>query len=588
MRVAVLVKQVPSFEGMVLGPEGRLAREGLTSEMNPYCRRAVSKGVELAKQAGGRCTVFTLGPPAAEDVLREAVAWGADDAVLLTDPAFAGSDTWATARALAAALVLTGPFDLYLVGRNSVDADTGQVGPETAEMLGLPFLGGVRVLSLDGATVRARCEYDDGWSESEVTLPAFLSTAERLCDPAKVAPAGRAAVAQERIRTLSAADLGDGPWGQAGSLTDVGAVRLVEAGRDQRTLSGPLEAQVEQAVALLVARGAVGEAEAPSLTIAPVADHWSRGERVVGVVLEEGRARGARELLGAAADLASAIGGRVVALSPADPQLDATALSTWGADEVVVLDGSSVECDVAPVIAEWSLRHKPWALLAPGTMWGREVAARTAVRLGAGLTGDAVEFSVADDRLVSWKPAFGGALVAAVIARSPIQMATVRPGMLALKHPRPPREVPGHVVRVLETGRVRRLGSGRDDELDVLAAAPVVIGVGRGVAPEDYPQLVELQSALGAELGATRKVTDEGWMPRARQIGITGRSIAPRLYVALGASGKFNHSVGVRGAKTVLAVNTDPNAVVFDHADVGIVGDWRQVVPLIVEELIGG
>src|SRR5206468_4225351 len=104
MRIAILVKQVPKFEAMELGPGGRLVREGLELELNPYCRRAVSKGVELAAATGGTCTVITLGPPAAEDVLREAIAWGADRGVLVTDEAFAGSDTLATARALAAVL----------------------------------------------------------------------------------------------------------------------------------------------------------------------------------------------------------------------------------------------------------------------------------------------------------------------------------------------------------------------------------------------------------------------------------------------------------------------------------------------------
>ena len=98
------------------------------------------------------------------------------------------------------------------------------------------------------------------------------------------------------------------------------------------------------------------------------------------------------------------------------------------------------------------------------------------------------------------------------------------------------------------THRVHLLARTRDDDLDLLAEATAVIGVGQGVAPEDYPLLQPFQDALGAELAATRKVTDRGWLPRARQLGITGRSIAPRLYVALGASGKYNHMVGVRAA----------------------------------------
>jgi electron transfer flavoprotein alpha subunit len=94
-----------------------------------------------------------------------------------------------------------------------------------------------------------------------------------------------------------------------------------------------------------------------------------------------------------------------------------------------------------------------------------------------------------------------------------------------------------------------------------------------------------LLERLGAQLGATRKVTDENWLPHAKQIGITGRSISPVLYVAIGVSGKFNHMVGVRASGMVLAINSDPSAPVFEHCDVGIIGDWRETVPLMVQEL---
>src|SRR5262249_44738851 len=202
---------------MQLGADGRLVRDGLELELNPYCRRAVSKGVDLAAATGGTCTVITLGPPSAEDVLREAIAWGADRGVLVTDAAFAGSDTLATARALAAVLEREGPFDLILAGRNSVDADTGQVGPEVAELLDLPFVTGVKRLDLGEGQLKVLCEEDDGQSERVVQLPAVISTAERLTEPAKVDPEGRAAVDPARITTLHADDLGPGPWGQDGS-----------------------------------------------------------------------------------------------------------------------------------------------------------------------------------------------------------------------------------------------------------------------------------------------------------------------------------------------------------------------------------
>ncbi|MDQ1460655.1 MAG: hypothetical protein QOI08_2139, partial [Actinomycetota bacterium] len=184
-----------------------------------------------------------------------------------------------------------------------------------------------------------------------------------------------------------------------------------------------------------------------------------------------------------------------------------------------------------------------------------------------------------DDRLVAWKPAFGGWLVAAVTSTSSVQMVTVRPGMMPLPEPRTARDVPTEYRRACRRNRIRRLDGERDDELDALAAATVVIGVGASVPPDDYESLAELCAVLHAELGATRKVTDNGWLPRSRQIGITGRSIRPVLYVAIGISGKFNHMVGVRGAGVIVAVNRDAAAPIFDAADIGIVGDWHDVVP---------
>jgi len=591
VRIAVLVKQIPRFEEMELGCDGRLRRDGIEAEMNPYCRRAVSKAVELASEhAGSRITVMTLGPPAADDTLREAIAWGLErgvdiDGVHVTDLALAGSDTLATAKALAAALTTEGPFDLVLAGRNSIDADTGQVGPELAELLDLPFLTGVRHLAVEDNRVDARCEHDDGWLQAEVDLPAVLSCAERLCEPAKVDLAGRAAVPAARIRRVAAADLGPGPWGAKASPTSVGPVKMMAVSRARIAHPDALLAdQVRDAVQILQDRGALRPASEALRDTVPVSRNGARGP-VVAVVAEPERAHMTRELLGAAARLAAEIDGRVVALSVENPK--PAVLAAWGADDVVHLDIPNVEEDIAAAVIQWARLSAPWAILTGATSWGREVASRVAARLDAGLTGDAVDLEVSDGRLVAWKPAFGGQLVAAIGATSPLQMATVRAGMISAAASRAVAVEP--TVRRMATsptrGRVRVLARTRDDDVDALAEADVVIGIGRGVGPDEYDALEPLRALLGAELGATRKVTDEGWLPRSRQIGITGRSIAPRLFVSIGASGKFNHAVGLRAARTVLAINDDAAAPIFQAADIGIVADWRAALPLLVAEL---
>jgi electron transfer flavoprotein alpha subunit len=583
MRIAVLVKQVPKFEEMELTAEGRLRRDGIELEMNPYCRRAVSQAVAIP---GAHITVFTLGPASADDTLREAIAWGdmhgADiDGVLISDPAFAGSDTLATAKAIAAALRKEGPFDLVLTGRNSVDADTGQVGPEVAELLDLPFLTGVRHFALDGNQVSARCEHDDGWLQAEVELPAVVSCAERLIDPAKVDPDGRAAVDAGRVRTLTAADLGAGAWGDSASPTFVGPVKVMAVSRARiRTPDAPVADQVRAAAHLLRERGALTHFDDSANESVAASRTYSACTMVLA---EPGRARMTRELLGAGARLT----GNVTAVSLEPP--NARTLVAWGANEIIHLDGDNIEDDVARTLIEVIAHEAPWIILAPSTAWGREVAARVAAHFGAGLTGDAVELESDDHRaLTAWKPAFGGQLVAAIGYRWNMQLATVRPGVLPLPTP---RELPAEFDFAWETrpivprGRVRVLARTRDDDLDILADAQTVIGVGTGVPPEDYEQLEPLRRLLDAELGATRKVTDKGWLPRSRQIGITGRAIAPRLFVSIGASGKFNHAIGVRAANTVLAINPDPDAPIFGHADIGIVADWRDAVPLLVAEL---
>lgn len=582
LRIAALVKQIPRFEEMQLGPDGRLKRDGVELSMNPYCLRAVSKGVELARKTGGSCTVLSLGPPAAEDVVRWGVAAGADRGILISDPAFAGSDTLATARALAAAIRKEGPFDLILVGKNAVDADTGQVGPELAELLGLPFASAVRALALEDDLLRLGCEHDDAWVEIEVTLPAVLATAERLCAPARAEPEERAAVPADKLTRLRAADLGAGPWGQAGSPTWVGETKVLEVNRSRQMLQGPLPEQIAQAVALLKARGALATtAPAAGQAVAPAV---AQPAATVVVLMEPERTGSTQELLGAASQLAARIAGKVVAIQAAAAHPPTTAeLSAWGADHVVVLQHAALAEDVAHCVAAWSSTQRPWCILAPSTSWGREVAARVAARLGAGLTGDAIQLDIDGDRLVSWKPAFGGRLVAAIRATSPIQMATVRPGVLPRLRPRAPLPLQVDVDTAIPKARLRIRSYQQNDQLDALALATRVVGVGAGIPPERYGELEPLLRVLHAELATTRKVTDQNWLPHSRQIGITGRSIAPNLYIALAISGRFNHTCGLRAAGTILAINSDAKAPIFAEADIGIVADWAACVPLLVQ-----
>ena len=595
MRIAVLVKQIPAPVEFRM-QDGRLVRDGVPLEVNAYCRRANAKAVELAGP-DGEAVVFTMGPPAAADALREMIACGADRGVHLCDPAFAGSDTLATAVALGAAIRREGPFDLVLAGLNSLDSDTGQVPAEVAELLGLPFAAGVRDLEVVGGSFTARLETDDGHRTVEGELPAALSTAERLCAPSKAPPEACAEVDGSRIVRLVAADLDvpAGTLGARGSPTSVGPVRVLTATR--RRLRA---ASTAQAVDLLEELGAFSDAPEPDdadgdaspgsaalLDASTDGAQAAAGERSVWCFFTDPGV--GAELLGEGAELAAWISGTVTAVTTIADAAGRAGLGAAGADRLLVIGSASEPSEQADALAAAAARRLPWALLVEGTRSGRVVASTVAARCGWGLTGDAVGLEVSPDgRLVAWKPAFGGRLQVPIVSRSPVQMATIRPGVLAL---RPPRvDAPGPEAELLAAprpSRIRTVSVVRDDfDSGELRRARTVVAVGVGVDPDGYPVIDELRAALGdAALGATRRVTDRGWVPRSRQVGVTGHAVAPRLLVAVGSSGRFNHTVGIRNAAVVLAINSDPGAEIFDQVDVGLVGEWQTVVPELTAEL---
>ena len=592
MRLAVLVKQIPAPVEFRMH-EGRLVRDGVPLEVNAYCRRANAKAVELAG-SGGEVVVFTMGPPVAADALREMIACGAHRGVHLCDPHFAGSDTLATAVALAAAVRREGPFDLVLAGLNSLDSDTGQVPVEVAELLGLPFAAGVRDLEVDSRAFTARLETDDGYCTVTGELPVALSTAERLCAPSKAPPEEYSKVSDDLIVRLAATDLDvpPGQLGAKGSPTSVGPVRVLTATR--RALRA---ASVTEAVDMLESFGAFaddpseGSAPAPAsstlLASGPDGTSPTPGENSVWCFFTEPGI--GSELLGEAAELAAWIAGTVTAVTNIVDESAWSGLAAAGADRLLVIPGAAEPCQQAEALAAVAAERLPWALLVEGTRSGRVVASIVAARCGWGLTGDAVGLEVGPDgRLVAWKPAFGGRLQVPILSRSPVQMATIRPGVLAA---RPPRENPAAVeVEMLGApapSRLRTVAAVRDDDdSGELRRARTIVALGVGVEPDGYKVIDELRAALGdAALGATRRVTDQGWVPRGRQIGVTGHAVSPRLLVAVGSSGRFNHTVGIRNAGVLMAVNSDPDAEIFDQVDVGLVGEWQAVVPELTAEL---
>lgn len=608
LKQVVLIKQVPATAQLAFDAETRtLKREGVRLEVSSFDVRALLRAIELRAEHGGEVVALTMGPPSAREALVYCLALGADRGIHLVDRAFAGADTLATARALAAA-IRREPFDLVLCGRASMDAETAQVGPEVAELLDLPQVCCARTLTVDlGArTLTADRETDEGFETVTGALPALVTAGEDLAAEKFPRRADKEAAKTKPIVELGAADLDAdlAGFGAAGSPTWVEGLETVSVERPGRVLDGDLDGAVATLVAELTSRGLFAPAgsEAPADSASPADPATSgTGDAEIWVVTEllEGVVRRVTfELLSKARRLVDGRGGSVAAVVLGhDVARHAEILARHGADRVLVADDPRLASYTTEpwtaVLADAIRSRRPTAVLLPSTYVGRDLAPRVAGRLGLGLTGDCVDLSIDDaGRLVQWKPAFGGNVVAPILSRTRPEMATVRPGVLPTA---PPRAQATPIVETLTIGelpesRLRVVDRHRDPSAARAAAldeADVAVGVGLGIGgPESLPAIEALAAALGgAPIATTRDVVDKGWMPRQHQVGITGRAIAPRFYVAIGIRGATEHMVGVRRSGTIVVIDKNPQAPIFAQADLGIVGDWAEVVPRLTRAL---
>jgi electron transfer flavoprotein alpha subunit len=247
----------------------------------------------------------------------------------------------------------------------------------------------------------------------------------------------------------------------------------------------------------------------------------------------------------------------------------------------------------AKVISGIVSEHKPCIFLIGASTIGRDLAPRISMRLNLGLTADCTELAVDPDdgSLLQTRPAFGGNVMATIkTPYSRPQMATVRPGVMEAKridgaeHCQAVEKkvkllAKDRVTEILEVAREKKAGVNISD-------APVIVGVGRGVGSrEDMECIYALAQVLGGEVAGTRIVIEEGWLPSERQVGQTGRTVRPELYIACGISGAIQHRAGMLGSRYVIAINTDERAPIFEVADWGILGNLHEIVPALTNQL---
>ena len=309
--------------------------------------------------------------------------------------------------------------------------------------------------------------------------------------------------------------------------------------------------------------------------------------------------RGTYELLGEGRRLADKLGVELSAVLLGDQVAGRSGdLIAHGADKVYLAeDAVLAQYRTGPytdVLAGMINQHKPEIVLVSATPQGRDLAPRVAARLSAGLTADCTGLDIdEDDRLlVQTRPAFGGNLMATIICREARpQMATVRPGVMKALEPDPSRQgetitVPVHLDERGVIAKIVEIVQQESDGAVNLQDAEVIVSGGRGLAkPENFALIRDLAEALGGAVGASRAVVDAGWIPAYHQVGQTGRTVQPKLYIACGISGAVQHLAGMGISDVIVAINKDPSAPIFNVATYGIVGDLFEIVPALTRKL---
>ena len=262
----------------------------------------------------------------------------------------------------------------------------------------------------------------------------------------------------------------------------------------------------------------------------------------------------------------------------------------YGAARIYVADAAIDDYVVAPaaeLLAQLVREKSPALVLLAGTPQGKEVAGRLAVKIDSGVLIDAVDLHPGDDGPVAEQSIFGGATIVHSRVRRGTPIVAVRPNAVALEATPGAAELsPVSLTGDLTGARViNRVVAERGERPDLTEASIVVSG-GRGTGgAEGFGVIEQLADALGAAVGASRAVTDAGWYPHQFQVGQTGKTVSPQLYMAIGISGAIQHRAGMQTSKTIIAVNKDPEAPIFELADFGVVGDLFKVVPQLLDEI---
>jgi electron transfer flavoprotein alpha subunit len=635
LTIISLIKQVPLPSEMRMGEDGLMDRTKAKSIINIDCQFGLEAGLQLKKQhPESRLIVCSMGPGSFETSLRTAVSMGYDEAYLLSDRKLGGSDTYATGLAISTMLKHLGftkdsknPF-IILAGRQTSDGDTAHVPSQVAESIGIPQATFVESVKTDGAgNVIAKRIIEGGYQMMKLPIPCVISLTPTGIPPRKPSLSGAIKARTLKITTYGIDDIGLGTEkiGIDGSPTIVAKVVnivserppiIMSAGHTEASLVDSLIANFKKGGNVLEKKEDVAkmETEQPDFPEKDFRD-GARGIITWAEVTNGTISRPSLELLTPARNLSKQLGTGTQVMTlmiGKNVRHLAQTLIEHGSDEVILVEDDKLEeylvLPFSSIFAQVIKERKPEIALFAATTSGRELAPRIGMKTNSGVTADCTGLEIGhyvDKKekviytpiLESRRPTYGESKLATILGFVCPQVSTARAGTFEV-----PIRIEGKqgivssfqpvlhdkdfVVEILKTVR----GEGG---LQNLFDADIIISGGRGTTNDSLGLVKALAEALiekgvNAEWACSRPVVDEGVTEYPRQIGQTGKTIRPKVYVAVGISGAIQHIAGMKEAGKVVAIDHNPKANIFHHADFGILGEYQDILPELIERVKAG
>jgi electron transfer flavoprotein alpha subunit len=635
LTIISLIKQVPLPAEMRMGEDGLMDRTKAKSIINIDCQFGLEAGLQLKKQyPDARLIVCSMGPASFQVALRTAISMGYDDAYLLSDRKLGGSDTYATGLAISTMLRHLGftkdakePF-IILAGRQTSDGDTAHVPSQVAENLGIPQATFVESVTADGnGNVIAKRIIEGGYQMMKLPMPCAISLTPTGIPPRKPSLTGAIKARNQAITVFGIDDIGLGTEkiGINGSPTIVNKVEniiserapvIMSSGHDDAALVDNLVSNFKKG------RNVLAKTEKAEKKVSEVPDFPSRDDRdgAKGILTWAETANGeitrpSIELLTPARNLANQLGNdtKITTLLIGKNVKDlAQTLFEHGSDEVIVVENDRLEeylvLPFSSIFAQVIKERKPEIALFAATTSGRELAPRIGVKTGSGVTADCTGLEIGEyvDKkekviikpiLQSRRPTYGESKLATILGFVYPQISTARAGTFQV-----PERVPGRKgilstftpVLTNEDFRVEILKTVRGEgSLQNLFEADVIVSGGRGTTFDNLGLIKKLaetlkNSGVNAEWACSRVVVDEGVAEYAHQIGQTGKTIRPKVYIAVGISGAIQHIAGMKESGQIIAIDHNPKASIFHFADFGIVGEYQDILPELIERVKAG